>query len=224
MIDSDKIRTYRMLRNAGRDFHGKLFTVIPKSVLVSAAEDFGLWKKNTLVADMGDTDILADRMIYDKRWEGKNCREHFETTVADAALSEHERRYFEAMKTASFSLFSVCSTAPGSHIVLSDRLMALRTGLTPPDIELIDMGLSETALPGTLLATRALDVGGFYMTSGVSFPFSGEHEPTIVKYLRVKPSGFGKKRLDQPDRYAVYFRRLHRQIGIEIRHEAQPNL
>src|SRR5574337_1379374 len=137
MIDSDKIRTYRMLRNAGRDFHGKLFTVIPKSVLVSAAEDFGLWKQGTLVGEEGDTDMLADRMIYDKRWEGKNCREHFETTIAAAALSELERRYFEAMKTAFFSLFSVCSTVPGSHIVLSDRLMALRTGLTPPDIELI---------------------------------------------------------------------------------------
>lgn len=66
-----------------------------------------------------------------------------------------ERRYFEAMKTASFSLFSVCSTVLGSHILLSDRLMALGTGLTPPDIELIDLGLSETALPDTLLATRA---------------------------------------------------------------------
>lgn len=135
-----------------------------------------------------------------------------------------ERRYFEAMKTASFSLFSVCSTVLGSHILLSDRLMPLRTGLTPPDIELIDLGLSETALPDTLLATRALDAGGFYMTSGVSFPFSGEHETTIVKYLREKPSGFGKRRLDQPDRYGVYFRRLHRQFGIRIKHEAQPNL
>lgn len=223
MIDSEKIRTYRMLRKAGMDFHGKLFTVIPKSVLVSAAEDFGLWKHNTFIADYGDTDIVADRMFYDKRWEGKNCREHFETTIADAALSEHERRYFEAMKTASFSLFSVCGTAPGSHIVLSDRLTALRTGLTPPDIELIDMGLSETAVPGTLIATRVLDAGGFYMTSGVSFPFSREHEATIVKYLREKPSGFGKRRLNQPDRYAVYFRRLHKQIGIEVRNEALPS-
>lgn len=212
-----------MLRNAGRDFHSKLFTVIPKNVLVSAAGDFGLWKQGTFVGEEGETDMLADRMIYDKRWEGKNCREHFETTIADAALSEPERRYFEAMTATSFSLFSVCSAVPGSHIVLSDRLMTLRTGLTPPDIELIDLGLSETALPGMLLATRALDAGGFYMTSGVGFPFSGEHETTIVKYLRKKPSGFGKRRLDQPDYYGVYFRKLHRQFGIKIRHEEQPN-
>jgi hypothetical protein len=174
------------------------------------------------VGEEGDTDILADRMIYDKRWEGKNCREHFETTIADAALPEHERRYFEAMKKAFFSLFSVRSAVSGSHLVLSDQLAALRTGITPPDIELIDLGLSETAIPGTLIATRVLDAGGFYMTSGVTFPFWGEHEPTIIKYLREKTSGFGKKRLNQPDRYAVYFRRLHKQIGIGIKREAQP--
>lgn len=222
MIDSDKILTYRLLRKAGMGFHRKLFNIIPKSVLVSTKEELGLWKKGILVGEEGDTDILADRMIYDTRWGGKNCREHFETTIADTAMSEHEHRYFEAMKTASFSLFGVRSAVPGSHLVLSDRLATLRTGLAPPDVELIDLALSETAIPGTLIATRVLDAGGFYMTSGVNFPFWGEHEVMIVKYLCEKPSGFGKKRLNQPDRYAVYFRRLHKQIGIGIKHEAQP--
>lgn len=224
MIDSDKIRTYRLLRKAGMNLHAKLFSVIPKSVLIPTAEELGLWKKGILVAGEGDTDILSDRLIYDKKWEGQNCLGHFETTITDGALAEHERRSYEAMKTAYFSLFRVRNAVPGSHVVLSDRLAVLRAGLTPPDIELIDMGLSETAVPGLLIEIRVLNAGDFYLSSGVSFPFDPDQEATIVKYMREKPSGFGRRRLDQPDRYSLYFYRLHKQHGARIRHEPLPGL
>ena len=78
MTAADKIRAYHSLRQTGKEFCGRLLNVIPKDVLVSTAQELGLWKSGVLVADTGDSDILADRMIYDRRWDGRSCIEHFE--------------------------------------------------------------------------------------------------------------------------------------------------
>lgn len=216
MIDSDKIRAYQSLRQTGKEFCGKLLKVIPKDVFVSTAQELGLWKSGILVGDEGDTDILADRMIYDRRWDGRSCVEHFEGESAGMGLSEMEDRFLAAMKTARFSLFTVRETHPGSHSVLSDRLAEIRSGQPQPTLALIDLGLSQTGVPGMLLATRLLTGDGFYMTSGVSFPFTGDRERAIVAYLREKEFGYRKRRLDLPENYSLCFYRLHRRFGVDV--------
>lgn len=220
MIGAEEIRHYQSLREAGKRFHGKVLEAIPKSILVSTAKELGMWKQGTLVADEGDIDVLADRMIYDRRWNGKNSLEHLEAGLAESALPEDEHRYFRAMKTGRFSLFKIQSIDPGSHGVLSDRLAEIRTGDPGPPVELVDFGLSATGVPGMLLATRVLDAGGFSMTSGVSFPFTPDKETAIMKYLREKEPGFGKRRLDMPEDYSLYFYRLHRRFGIKVSYES----
>jgi hypothetical protein len=216
---TDRIRAYQSLRQTGKEFCAKLLQVIPKAVFVSTAQELGLWKSGVLVADTGDTDILADRMIYDRRWDGKSCLEHFEAKNAGPGLSESEQRFIAAMKKARFSLFRIHETQPGSHSVLSDRLAEIRSGQAQPVLELTDLGLSETGIPGMLLATRILPAGGFNMTSGVSFPFTPDREPAILKYLREKEFGHRKKRLDLPENYSLYFYRLRRRFGVEVRYE-----
>jgi hypothetical protein len=211
---------YQRLRNAGRALHGKILAVVPRSVIVSTAIELGLWKKGMLVAGEDDTDVMAERMIYDKRWDGKGALEHFEGTVGESAWSDDERRFGRAMKTARVSLFRIVGARVGRHIVLADRLAAVRDGgATVPPIELVDRGLSETALPGALLATRVLDAGDFSMTSGVGFPFPAEHEAAIIRYLREREPGFRMKRLDMPGDYSLYFYRLHRRFGIGVTYE-----
>lgn len=220
MNDTEKIRAYQSLRQTGKEFCGKLLKVIPKDILVSTAQELGLWKSGILVGDEGDTDILADRMIYDRRWDGRSCVEHFEGESAGLGLSEMEGRFLAAMKTARFSLFRVHETHPGSHSVLSDGLAEIRSGEAQPFLDLIDFGLSQTGIPGALLATRLLDAGGFFMTSGVSFPFTGDRERAIVAYLREKEFGYRKRRLDLPENYSLYFFRLHRRFGIDVMYGA----
>ncbi len=221
MIDASMIRAYQSLRETGKEFHSKVMALIPRHILVSTAEELGLGRKGVFVADAGDTDVFADRMIYDKKWEGKNSLEHFEGKSTVDALTENERRFFNAMKTGSFSLFRISGTHPGSHVVLFNRLMEIRTGQPQPPVELIDLGLSQTGLPGALLATRLLDAGGFHMTSGVSFPFDPDSEATIIKYLREKEFGYRRKRLDLPENYSLYFLPIAQAIGIEVRYEAE---
>jgi hypothetical protein len=215
-MPTDRIRAYQSLRQTGKEFCGKLLQVIPKDVLVSTAQELGLWKSGVLVGEEGDTDILADRMIYDRRWDGRGCVEHFEAKNAGMGLSESEGRFLAAMKTARFSLFTIRETHPGSRAVLSDRLAEIRSGHTQPPLDLIDVGLSQTGTPGGLLATRLLDGGGFCMTSGVSFPFAGDKETPIMAYLREKEFGYRKRRLDLPENYSLFFYRLHRRFGIEV--------
>ncbi len=216
MTDRDKIRAYQSLRQTGKEFCAKLLKVIPREVLISTAQELGLWKSGILVGDEGDTDILADRMIYDRRWHGRGCIEHFEAKNVGMELTESEGCFLAAMQRARFSLFKICETHPGGHSVLSDRLAEIRSGQAQPMLELTDLGLSETGIQGMLLATRILFADGFNMTSGVSFPFSSDREATIMKYLREKEFGYRKKRLDLPENYSLYFYRLHRRFGIEV--------
>jgi len=82
----------------------------------------------------------------------------------------------------------------------------------------IDVEMSKSMIPGLLLATRLLDAGGFSMTSGVSFPFSPEHEPEILTYLIKRDFGSRRRRIDQPDGYSIFFHELHRRIGIPVRY------
>lgn len=190
--------------------------MIPKDVLVSTAQELGLWKSGVLIGEEGDTDILADWMIYDRRWDGRSCIEHFEAKNAGREMTENERRFLAAMKTARVSLFEIREAHPGSHCVLSDRLAEIRSGQTQPTLELIDLGLLQTGIPGSLLATRLLDAGGFCMTSGVSFPFAADKERAIMAYLREKEFDYRKRRLDLPENYSLYFYRLHRRFGVDV--------
>jgi hypothetical protein len=210
------IRSYRELRKAGRVFHGKVLKVIPRPIIVSTATELGLWRKGILVADEDGADVLADRMIYDKRWAGKSALEHFEEEVAESAWTDDERRFGRAMRTAYVSLFEIVDTCPGSHVVLGDRLAGVRSGETSPQIELVDLGLSETALPGALLVARLLDAGEFSMSTGVGFPFAADREAAILRYLGGREPGFRKKRLDMPEDYSLFFYRLHRRFGIDV--------
>lgn len=212
------IRSYLRLREAGRVFHGKVLAVIPRHVIVSTAMELGLWRKGILVADEDDTDVMSDRMIYDKRWAGKSAIEHFEDEVPESDWTDDERRFGGAMKRASFSLFEIIDTRPGSDITLVDRLVATRSGEVGSPIELIDLGLSETAVPGALLAARLLDAGEFSMSTGVGFPFPADREAAILRYLRDKEPGFRRKRLHVPEDYGLYFYRLHRRFGIGVRY------
>lgn len=210
------IRSYQELRKAGRVFHGRVLKVIPKPIIVSTAMELGLWRKGSLVAGEDDADVLADRMIYDKRWAGKSALEHFEEEVAESAWTDDERRFARTMRTAYMSLFEIVDSCPGSHVVLVERLAGARSGDLGPRIELVDLGLSETALPGTFLAVRLLDAGGLFMSTGVGFPFPADREAAILRYLGDREPGFRKKRFDMPEDYSLFFYRLHRRFGIGV--------
>lgn len=213
MIDQEHLRAYRLLRETGKGFHGKLLALIPRSLFVQTAGDLGLWKRGTLVADQGDTEILAERLIYDKRWQGKNALAHFEEGAERQDLTRDEEAYFQAMRSARFSLFRVREANPAVGFVFLEDCFG-----GPLSKALIDFGLSETAFPRSLLAMRLLDVGPFYMTSGVSFPFEPAHVTEVLRYLHGRPLGSRRNRLSFPEQQSLYFYKLHRRFGIGVQY------
>ena len=150
--DGAMLDRYRALRHAGKILATKLTRAMPRSVVVSAARNLGLWKRGALVAEEHEVDVLMDCVIYDEKWDGRGALDRFLETSPAVNLTEDERRYCEIM------------------------------------------------------------------TSGMSFPFSPEQEPEILTYLIRKEFGSRRRRIDQPDRYSIFFHDLHRRIGIPVRY------
>jgi hypothetical protein len=205
---------YRALRRAGKDLARKTTRAMPRSVIVSAARNLGLWKRGRLVAEGHEVDVVMDRAIYDEQWSGGSALDRFLQTSPEVNLTEDERRLCEIMRSARFSLFRVAEIVPGRGVTLTDRLSTKDA----PVFRVIDLEMSRSVIPGLPLATRLLDAGDFFMTSGVSFPFHPEQEPGILTYLIRKEFGSRRRRIDQPARYSIFFHDLHRRIGIPVRY------
>jgi hypothetical protein len=216
--DREMLDRYRILRNAGKTLSTKLTQSLPKSVIVSAARDLGLWKRGALVAEQHELDVLMDRAIYDEKRNDEGALDRFlESSLADD-LTKDEHRYCAIMRSARFSLFQVVRVVPGSDVTLIDRLFESPETEDTPVFRVIDFEMSKSLVPGLPLATRLLDAGDFSMTSGVSFPFRPEQEPEILAYLIRKEFGSRRRRIDQPERYSVFFHDLHQRIGIPVRY------
>jgi hypothetical protein len=216
--DRAMLDRYRALRYAGKTLAAKLTRATPKNVLVSAARNLGLWRKGVLTAEQHELDVLMDRAIYDEKWNGKGALDILLESSPAVDLTKDERGYCEIMESARFSLFGVVRAVPGRKVTLIDRLAGRPEAEDTPVFHVIDLEMSKSMIPGLLLATRLLDAGDFSMTSGVSFPFSPEHEPEILTYLIKRDFGSRRRRIDQPDGYSIFFHELHRRIGIPVRY------
>src|SRR6266508_3447226 len=120
---------YRALRHAGKTLATKLTRAMPRSVIVSAARNLGLWRKGVLTAEQYELDVLMDRAIYDEKWDGKGALDRFLESSPAAGLTEDERRFCEIMKTAHYSLFQVVGVRRGGDVAVLSP-----TDVVQPDI------------------------------------------------------------------------------------------
>lgn len=168
---------------------------------------------------MEEADALQDRIIYDKTWGGRSAFEHLEADGGSATMTDGERRFAQAMRTARFSLFEIRECRDGGSLLLFDLMPEWLGRQAPPPVTVLDASLSLSAVPGLLLAARLLDAGGFFMTSGASFPSRARQLPAIRAYLEGRQFGSRRRRIDQPENYIVYFHDLHRKAGIPVTYE-----
>lgn len=213
MTDSaelELVKRYRLLREAGRALFGKAIKEVPHNIFMRAANEFRFMKKGTLACDQSDLDVLGDRIFYDTQWEGTGAVEHYIAVHGLTSLTDTENEFYQAMKRSLFSLFLI--KGRGQHsLLLSDRLSANAGGTT-----LMDINLSLSAALDDLFATRLLDFEDFSMTSGVGYPFRIQHEADIIAYLREKDAFNSKKRINQPEKFPLYFYKLHRALGEKV--------
>lgn len=93
--------------------------------------------------------------------------------------------------------------------------MALTDILNKRDnTNLIDIGLSHTAIPGLLLFIRLVSFKDFHTTSGISFIFPGNLEEYILRRYK-KLSKKIASDIDSTKRFVAFFK-LSKTLGMKV--------
>lgn len=162
-----EIRTiYLRLRDAQRALNTTLFRTVSKKGIEESARALDLWERGKVVLDEeDDVGVLMDFAIYEYRAGGENSVERY--LGGSAAKSADERTVLQAMLEARFTLVEVEAVVPEVGVQAVDRIYG-------EPFLLADVGLSETAQPGLVIATRLLPFPTFTMTSGAPLAFDPE--------------------------------------------------
>src|SRR5215204_6199373 len=168
MIDrAGLLAEYHRLREVSRSLHNRLIKQIPKPVLTSSAERLGLLSPGPgrhgeevlLLEDEYEISVLMDYCLYHGRQceDGRTVIERAITEAPPAAGSD-EQRLLQAMQDARFSVFAVEEAAPGIGVHVRDLLR-------DEPLFLVDIGFSQTADPGLVLAGNVVSLPGLSMTT-----------------------------------------------------------
>ncbi len=196
---NEKLLRYQTLRRLGRAYNVSLIKQLPASALPEAAKKLGLTKAGTIVINQDDEIAIAyDYCLHHHRPAASSIIDRTRENNPPEQDSD-EWVYLKALSAARFSLFRILEILPHEGA----RLMNLLTE-TPQSI--MDMSLSSTATPGTILAGRILDFDDFSMSSGSLIPvpevvFERRIQPVIHTFMPVIPV----ERLDlSPARRAAF--------------------
>lgn len=209
------LQKYKIMRNAGKSLHSKTLKIVPKKIMIQVFKEFGHWKKGALVCDEDDLDPMMDKLFYDKKWNGKGMVQHFIHQHGGEAMTDDEKKFSEAMKTNRLSLFLVKETARQENFIIIKDMLDENI----PDLKLVDIGLSETATPGMILATRVVNTGEFHIATGVAYPFPPEQDDEIFHYMEGKRLYGSKKRKTALDSYPLHFYKMYKTLGRKMRTE-----
>ena len=171
---ADIVRRYTRARALGRQLGTALFSLSSKDTTEQAAKQIGMWIRGTIVfADMDQTGVLADFAIHDCRVDGRNALDHYLALHPPAPQSEEEA-VLAAMQRSWYSVFQVESVVPGAGVHVHDIPLDQRHFLA-------DIGFSQTAVKGLVLATRVFPFADFLMTSGAALPVDADTLEQIAR-------------------------------------------
>ena len=162
-VSKDILAHYQRLRPVRLRLNNELVSRLPRDVLNDGAKRIGILRGGTFVFDNEDEmSVLMDYCIYDVYRKGRNAVEQYLCDCPPDPDSD-EMACLHAMQHATYGLVAVLRIEPGvgCHV---------RNLFTEETRVLVDIGLSKTAKPGVLIATRLLDFGGFVATGGAPLP------------------------------------------------------
>jgi hypothetical protein len=165
---SELVARYKRYREFTRELQSHtLNKYISKQAIHICGKKLGVMRNDTLVLDHTDEIcVFMDYCIYDYRQEGLNAVGQY---VADSQLDPDSDEYtaVRAMSESFYTLVQVLDVLPGVGVRVND-LLADREHL------LIDIGFSQTAVKGLVLATRLLPFDDFVTTSGAALPIDSK--------------------------------------------------
>ena len=180
----EQLAFYRRLRGAQKDLHRELMNFLPRNAVAECGTVLGIYKNDMLAfGSESETNVLMDYCLYDYRWDGHNTIERYiEQNTIEAGTDRGT--LLDAMLKHRFSLFMVDNVVRGVGVETRDLLRG-------DDGFIIDIGLSETAVKGFVLASRIISPGDsrFSMTTGAGLPVN---RPMLERISREIPQQFGK--------------------------------
>jgi hypothetical protein len=129
-----------------------------------------------------------DYCIYNVYRKGRNAVEQYLCDCPPDPDSD-EMACLRAMQHAIYALVAVLRVEPsvGCHV---------RNLFTEETRLLVDIGFSETAQPGAVIATRLLDFGGFVATTGAALPLGILDNDELDEWQRKLRAGVDDERSD----------------------------
>lgn len=182
---------------------------INETRLMGAFKALGVLRgKQVLLEHASEEAATMDFIFHDYRPDGKSLVQCYSEVVED--LTPQEQTVLQGWLAGYTSLFKV------KQVSTSNKTVDLQNLLTPEteDISLIDLNLSRSVPPGTLLFTRVIPLPELKMSSGSTFAFKPETEKQVLSRYK----NFSKKVKPEDEltqRYICFFK-LNRTHGLAV--------
>ena len=169
------VNRYKQFRQITRKLHSDLPAYLSKKAFNICGKKLGIMRRDTLVFNNEqDMAVLMDYCLYDYREDGYNAvSRHLAESKIGTDTDEY--KVLRAMSESFYTLVRVEDVLPGVGVHAND-LLGDRQFL------LIDMGFSETAEQGVVIATRLLPFEDFVMTSGAALPVDQQTLSEILDF------------------------------------------
>jgi len=203
---------YKKYREVGKALNHKIIDrYVDRQTYLRSGKYLGvvsLVKRDTIVLDSeSESAALMDFGINEYQINGKKPVELYKETV----LLENniEGEILDGLLKSYTSLFTIADiNKKENKLTLNDLL---NKSIDP--IQIIDIGFSQTAIPGFLLFLRIVPLVEFNISGGIAFVFHNDLEENLLKEYkqiakRVKSSNESIKK------YVAFFK-LNRRYGIE---------
>ncbi len=169
---------HRRLHAARYRLNNAIFARLPHESLNRGAHRLGMLQgKAIMFGDENEMSALMDYCIYDVFVRGHNAVEQYAIDFPPLPGSD-ESTNLEAMRRARYTMIVVLELASGVGCQIYDMFAEESRFLA-------DVGFSNTAEPGMLVATRLLDFGDFVTTTGAPLPFGPPDDDVKDEWLRV---------------------------------------
>ena len=205
----DIVSRYKRLRPIRRRLNDKLVGRCAGDVLEEGGKKLGLFRHGTFVFNTEDeSSMLMDYCIYDVYRKGRNAVEQYLCDCPPDPDSD-EMACLHAMQHDTYALVAVLRVEPGvgCHV---------RNMFTEETRLLVDIGLSTTARPGAVIATRLLDFGDFVATSGAALPLGVLDNDELDEWQRKISTGLDD---DHPDPAPLIRICLEKGASANVRYE-----
>jgi hypothetical protein len=169
---------HRRLLDARFRLNNAIFARLPRESLNRGAHRLGMLQGRAIeYGDENELSVLMDYCIYDVFIRGHNAVEQYAIDFPPLPGSD-EYANLEAMRSSRYTLIVVLELAPGVGCQIYDMF-------ADESRFLADVGFSNTAEPGMLVATRLLDFGDFVTTSGAALPLGPPDDAVKREWLKV---------------------------------------